>query len=87
MTTRTQPVTVKLPVADLRRIPSRNRSAFIREAVREKLAHAEKDGWKPRTELGRKLWALRQRHVDSGAPLLDAEGIAAEIRERRGGLA
>lgn len=87
MTNTTQPVTVKLPVADLRRIPTRNRSAFIREAVREKLAHTRKEDWKPKTGLGRKLWALRQRHIDRGATLLDAEGIAAEIRERRGGLA
>ena len=87
MTIKTQPVTVKLPMSDLRRIPSRNRSAFIREAVREKLAHSEKAEWKPKTGLGRKLLALRKRHIDSGANLLDAEGIAAEIRERRGGLA
>ena len=83
----THPVTVKLPVADLRRIPRRNRSAFIREAVREKLAHDEIKDWKPKTEFGRKLLALRQRNIGSGATLLDAEGIAAEIRERREGLA
>jgi hypothetical protein len=38
----------------------------------------------PRSELGRKLWDLRSRLVDSGEPLLDWEGIEQEIVERRG---
>jgi len=80
-------VTVKLPRADLRRIPAENRSEFIREAVSEKLAKLGASAWKPKTEIGRKLSALRQKFVDSGGELLDAEGIATELRERRGGLA
>lgn len=86
MTGTLQTVSFKLPMDDLRRIPARNRSAFFREAVREKLAQ-KKTEWKPKTALGKKLAALRQAHIDSGAELLDAEGIAAEIRARRGGLA
>ena len=38
----------------------------------------------PRSELGRKLWDLRARLVESGEPLLDWEGIEQEIVERRG---
>lgn len=86
MTEALQTVSFKLPAEDLRRIPARNRSAFFREAVREKLAHREIE-WKPKTALGKKLAALRQAHLNSGTDLLDAEGIAAEIRVRRGGLA
>ena len=38
----------------------------------------------PRTELGRKLWGIRQRIVASGAPLLDWDQIEAEVAVRRG---
>jgi hypothetical protein len=38
----------------------------------------------PRTDLGRRLWKIRQRIVNSGQPLLDWEGIANELRERTG---
>jgi len=42
--------------------------------------------FKPRTELGRRLAAMRAAIVESGIPLLDDEGLAREIAERRGGL-
>ncbi len=38
----------------------------------------------PRTELGRRLWRIRQRILASGQSLLDWEGIESELRERRG---
>jgi len=41
----------------------------------------------PRTELGRRLMALRQEIVRSGAPLLDWDDIEREVAERRGGVA
>jgi Arc/MetJ-type ribon-helix-helix transcriptional regulator len=87
MTTTLQPVSVKLRVGDLRRIPTENRSEFIRDAVSEKLARMKKTGWVPRTATGRKLAALRGRFVEAGGELLDADDIARELRERRGGLA
>ena len=37
-----------------------------------------------RTELGRKLRELRQQILASGQPLLDADGLDREVRERRG---
>jgi len=39
----------------------------------------------PRTALGRKLWQLRQVSLaSSDEPLLDWEGVAREVAERRG---
>ena len=46
----------------------------------------EEPGYQPRTELGRELWALRQKIVASGEPLLDAEEIDREVARRRGGI-
>ncbi len=86
MTNTMQTVSFKLPADDFRRIPARNRSDFFREAVREKLAHTEKD-FTPRTAFGKKLAALRARHVASGAKLLTADEVQSEVRARRGGLA
>ena len=39
----------------------------------------------PETELGKKLWEIRQRIVQSGVPLLSEEELARELAERRGG--
>lgn len=38
----------------------------------------------PRTKLGRRLWRIRQRILQSGQPLLDWAAIENEVRERRG---
>jgi hypothetical protein len=38
----------------------------------------------PRTELGRRLWQIRQKILASGQPLLDWEGLEMELRARRG---
>jgi metal-responsive CopG/Arc/MetJ family transcriptional regulator len=86
MTNTLATISFKLPKGDLRRIPSRNRSQFIRDAVREKLSK-QKTVWKPKTAWGKKLAAMRAAHVASGAKLLTTEEILEEIRERRGGLA
>ncbi|MBK1704384.1 hypothetical protein [Halochromatium glycolicum] len=42
--------------------------------------------FEPRTELGRRLWTLRRKHVEQGGKLLTPEEIDAEVRERRGGI-
>lgn len=39
---------------------------------------------RPRTALGRRLWALRQQIVASGAKLLSAEEVVNEVKQRRG---
>jgi hypothetical protein len=80
-----QIVSIKLPASDVRRIRG-NRSVFVREAVAEKLAREEAPEWKPKTAHGRKLLALRERFLAAGGETLDAEGIAAELRQRRGGV-
>jgi Arc/MetJ-type ribon-helix-helix transcriptional regulator len=77
-------VTVKLPNSDLRRMPpGETRSQFIRAAVAEKLARLDRPAWRPKTALGRKLLALSDRFEGER---LDSEGIAEELRRRRGGL-
>lgn len=77
-------VTVKLPKSDLRRMPpGETRSQFIRAAVAEKLARLDRPPWKPRTALGRQLLALSNRYEGER---LDAEAIAEELRQRRGGV-
>ena len=87
MTSTLQAVTVKIPLSDLRRIPEANRSEFIRSAVSEKLAREPACEWKPKTATGRKLLALREKFIRSGGELLDSDGIADELKRRRGGLA
>jgi len=42
--------------------------------------------WRPKTATGRKLLKLRKRFLAQGGELLDADGIAEELRQRRGGL-
>ena len=77
---------VKLPLSDVRRIPC-NRSEFVRQAVAEKLARESGPAWQPKTATGRKLLKLRQQFLAQGGELLDSDGIAEELRQRRGGLA
>jgi hypothetical protein len=76
---------VKLPLSDMRRIPG-NRSEFVRQAVAEKLARESGPAWRPKTATGRKLVKLRNQFLAQGGELLDANGVAEELRERRGGL-
>jgi hypothetical protein len=85
MTTELQVISVKLPAGDVRKIPG-NRSKFVREAVEEKLARESQTEWRPKTAMGRKLLKLRKRFIAEGGELLDDEGIARELRSRRGGL-
>ena len=87
MTRTLQAVTVKIPLSDLRRIPEANRSKFIRSAISEKLARQPVPEWRPKTATGRKFLALREKFIRSGGELLDSEGIADELKQRRGGLA
>jgi Arc/MetJ-type ribon-helix-helix transcriptional regulator len=77
-------ISLKLPVEDLRRIRDRNRSEFIRGAVREKLEREAGRKWRPRTPAGRKLLGLSEKF---DGHRLDQSAIAEEIRQRRGGLA
>lgn len=51
------------------------------------LSNPPEEEFHPRTPLGRRLWEIRKRIVESGEPLLDREGLEREIAERRGGAA
>ncbi|NJL29507.1 MAG: hypothetical protein HC897_17280 [Thermoanaerobaculia bacterium] len=58
-------------------------AAALPRATRER---ADAVAFQPRTELGRKLWELRQRIIASGEPLLDEAQVEAEVDRRRGGV-
>lgn len=42
--------------------------------------------YQPRTELGKRLLALRQAYVARGGELLSADALDEELRSRRGGI-
>ena len=42
--------------------------------------------YKPRTELGRRLVALRHAYLSKGGRLLSADALEEEVRSRRGGV-
>jgi Arc/MetJ-type ribon-helix-helix transcriptional regulator len=85
MTNDLKVLSVRLPLSEVRRIPG-NRSEFVRQAVSEKLAREAGPTWRPKTATGRKLLKLRNQFLAQGGELLDADGIANELRQRRGGL-
>lgn len=86
--TGTKLISVKVPLKLLRAIPGahKGRSRFIISAVEEKLSRQSEPEWKPTTERGRRLQALLEKGAAERGEPLDAEGIARELRERRGGL-
>ena len=85
--TSTKPVSVKLPMKVFRSIPGahKGRSRFIISALEEKISRRETE-WKPATARGRKFQAILEKGAAERGEPLDAEGIARELRERRGGL-
>ena len=87
MTNELVTVSFKLPADDLRRVPSLNRSQYFREAVQEKLAGIPVENWRPKSALGKRLAVLRAARVAAGGGNLTPAALAAELRERRGGLA
>lgn len=44
------------------------------------------DKYRPRTELGRRLLALRRTYVTNGGQLLNGAALDAEVQLRRGGV-
>ena len=85
--TETKLISVKLPIKLFRAIPEahRGRSRFIISALEEKVQRQETE-WHPTTERGRRLKAILDKGAAERGQPLDAEGIARELRERRGGL-
>jgi len=85
--TGTKMVSVKVPMRVFRNLPPAHegRSQFIIAALEEKIQRRESN-WEPQTTRGKRLKAILEKGAaERGAPL-DAEGIARELRERRGGL-
>lgn len=64
---------------------SRKQNAATAVAETEKMVSFNDDlaGYQPRTELGRKLLALRAKIVASGIPLLNWDDAEREITEMR----
>jgi hypothetical protein len=60
------------------------KSAVKTRAIKKKRVVKDFD-FKPKTELGKRLWAIRQRAIAEGMKLLNADELEKEILERRAG--
>ena len=63
---------------------ARSKTKRLGQPLPEKTASEVKERFVPQTDLGRRLWKIRQRIVASGQPLLSREEIESDLRERRG---
>jgi hypothetical protein len=61
------------------------KSGVKTRAIKKKRVVKDFD-FKPKTELGKRLWAIRQRAIASGVKLLNSEELEKEIQSRRGGV-
>jgi len=79
-------VSVKIPERILKLLPApgEGRSRFILTALEEKISRSAHSPWQPTTERGRRLASLLKNGRLERVPLLDADGIAQELAERRG---
>jgi hypothetical protein len=80
-------LSVKVPLRVFRALPAAHegRSRFIIAALEEKIQRRDSD-WEPVSRRGQRLKAILDKGAaERGAPM-DAEGIARELRERRGDL-
>ncbi len=50
----------------------------------EPIAMEADQGFHPQTDMGRCLWAIRQKAIASGMRLLSQDEVLAEVRQRRG---
>jgi len=84
--TTTKLVSVKVPLKIFRALPDAHngRSRFIVAALAEKISRQNAPEWQPTTARGRRLKALLDAGAAERGEPLDAEGIAAELAERRG---
>jgi hypothetical protein len=84
--TSTKLVSVKIPERVLRLMPpaGKGRSRFIIAALEEKISKRNLLEWKPANQRGRLLASLLKKGRHEREPLLDAEGIARELAQRRG---
>ena len=80
-----QSLTVKLPARDHSAVCTKsNRSAWVRNAISEKLEREAAQPVRPRSALGRKLLAARAEYARSGGRALSLEDVRQEVARRRG---
>lgn len=78
-------LTIRLPAAEHSALcAKKNRSAWVRNAINEKLQREAAHSAKPQTALGRKLLAARAEYQRAGGRLLSMDGVCQEVAGRRG---
>lgn len=84
--TATKLISVKVPMKIFRAMPGahKGRSRFIISALEEKISQRSESEWQPTTARGRRMKAILDKGAAERGEPLDAEGIAAELAERRG---
>ena len=79
------PLTVKLSPADHSAVCAKsNRSAWVRNAISEKLERESARSARPRGALGRKLLAARAEYARTSQPALSLEEMRLEVARQRG---
>jgi hypothetical protein len=86
--TSTKLISVKVPLKIFNALPGahKGRSRFVISALEEKVSRQSEPEWQPKTARGRRLKAILDKGAAERGEPLDAEGIARELRERRGGI-
>lgn len=78
-------LTIRLPAEEHAALcAKKNRSAWVRNAINEKLQREAVPPAKPQTALGRKLWAARAEYQRAGGRLLSLDEVCQEVAARRG---
>ena len=78
-------LTIRLPAEEHSALcAKKNRSAWVRNAINEKLQREATRPAKPRTALGRKLLAARAAYRRAGGRLLSLDEVCQEVAARRG---
>ncbi len=78
-------LTIRLPAEEHSAVARKaNRSAWVRNAIHEKLQRETPGLVKPRTPLGRKLLAARAEYQRAGGRFLSLDEVSQEVARRRG---
>jgi hypothetical protein len=78
-------LTIRLPSEEHAAVCAKpNRSAWVRNAIGEKLQRETARPVKPRTTLGRKLLAARAEYQAAGGRHLSLDEVRQEVARRRG---
>lgn len=78
-------LTIRLPAeAHSAVCAKKNRSAWVRNAISEKLQREGASAARPVTALGRKLLAARTEYQKGGGRLLSLDEVCREMAARRG---